>query len=112
MGKTNKYFVNKIQNYFDRKIIIDDASKYRKYFDISINPMVHKVSKQFNSYIGFNYLILPVFFFNYIKGKSRNNNIFIFFGGHDQKKLNTKILKILNKIDLNLKIYVSSLIQK
>tara|TARA_B100001057_G_scaffold241450_1_gene241785 strand:+ start:14234 stop:15280 length:1047 start_codon:yes stop_codon:yes gene_type:complete len=111
MGKTNKYFVNKIQNYFNRKIIIDDASKYRKYFDISINPMVHKVSKQFNSYIGFNYLILPVFFFNHIKGKSRNNNIFIFFGGHDQKKLNAKILKILNKIDLNLKIYVSSLIK-
>jgi spore coat polysaccharide biosynthesis predicted glycosyltransferase SpsG len=111
-GKTKKDFVKKLNNICDKKIIIDDASLNRRYFDLSLNPLMHDVKKQKNSFIGFEHLILPVYFYKHKKNISRNQNVFIFFGGHDHKRLTLKILKILNKNDLKLNLFVSSLFKK
>ncbi len=112
LGKIKKNLVKKLDNLFNKKIIIDDSSTNRKYFDISLNPLIHNVKNEQNSFIGFDHLILPVYFYKHKKGISKNKNIFIFFGGHDPKKITIKILRILNKNDLNLTLYVSSIFKK
>jgi|TARA_B110000261_G_C13082871_1_gene356637 UDP-2,4-diacetamido-2,4,6-trideoxy-beta-L-altropyranose hydrolase len=112
LGKTKKNFVKKLDNSFNKKIIIDDSSANRKYFDISLNPLIHNVKKVKNSFIGFDYLILPVYFYKYKRNTSKNRNIFIFFGGHDPKKLTMKITKMLNKNNLDLTLFVSSIFKK
>jgi spore coat polysaccharide biosynthesis predicted glycosyltransferase SpsG len=109
LGKTKKNFVKKLDNICKKKIIIDDSSNNRKYFDLSLNPLIHGVKKQKNSFVGFDHLILPVYFYKYKKNISKINNIFLFFGGHDHKKLTIKILNILGKNDLSLNIFVSKL---
>ena len=112
LGKIKKNLVKKLDNLFNKKIIIDDSSTNRKYFDISLNPLIHNVKNEQNSFIGFDHLILPVYFYKHKKGISKNKNIFIFFGGHDPKKITIKILRILNKNDLDLTLYVSSIFKK
>ena len=109
MGKINRDLVKKLDKVSNKKIIIDDSSLNRKYFDLSLNPMVQNIKKQKNSFIGYNYLILPIYFHKYKKNISKNNKVFIFFGGHDEKKLTPKIIKFLNKLDLNLTLFVSNL---
>ena len=109
LGKVKKNLVKKLDYFFNKKIIIDDSSTNRKYFDISLNPLIHNVKNEQNSFIGFDYLILPVYFHKHKRGISKNKNIFIFFGGHDPKKITIKILRILNKNDLDLTLYVSSI---
>tara|TARA_Y100001970_G_scaffold287597_1_gene412660 strand:+ start:116 stop:1141 length:1026 start_codon:yes stop_codon:yes gene_type:complete len=95
MGKINNNFFNAIKNSFKKKIILDDSSLTRKYFDLSLNPLVHNVPKFKNAHIGFDYHILPSFFFDK-KIKVRRNNIFVLFGGYDKKNLTKRIVKILN----------------
>ena len=108
LGKINKTFSKKIEKYFSKKIIFDDSSINRKFFDLSINPLIHNVKKVQNSHIGFNYLVLPsIFKSKYYNLKTiKKNNIFIYFGGYDHKNLITKIIKLLNKIDIRLNIFV------
>ena len=105
LGKSNLSFFKIINNSFKKKIIIDDSSEIRKYFDLSLNPLIHEVSKFKNSYVGFNYLILPTIFikknFNVVK-----NNIFLFFGGYDRKNIAIKIIKRLNYTPFKLNIFV------
>ena len=104
LGKINKNFFNKINNNFSKKIIIDDSSKYRDFFDLSLNPLIQNVKTLRNSKIGYKYLILQ----NYKRNKIlvKNNNIFMFFGGYDRKKLSLKVLKLLDCININLNIMI------
>ena len=111
LGKSNLNFFNLIKNSFNKKIIIDDSSKIRKCFDLSLNPLIHNVLKFKNSYIGFNYLFIPTLLikknFKVIK-----NNIFLFFGGYDKKNITIKILKILNNISFKLNIFIQTNLRK
>ena len=93
LGKSNLNFFNLIKNSFNKKIIIDDSSKIRKRFDLSLNPLIHNVLKFKNSYIGFNYLLIPTLLIKK-KFKVVKNNIFLFFGGYDEKNISIKIVKI------------------
>ena len=95
LGKTNLKFYNKIKNNFNKKIIIDDVSKYRKYFDLSLNPLNHNVQKFKNSFTGFDYLILPTILLKKNYKNINKSNILIFLGGHDEKKFT--LLKTLSK---------------
>ena len=113
LDKTNMKFVKGLKNKFLKKIIIDDSSNFRKLFDLSLNPLTPKVKKLGNnSYVGFNYLILPAFFHKFKKKLSRQKNIFISFGGYDHKNLTITILRILNKLNLRLNIYISKFFEK
>ena len=106
LGKTNLKFYNKIKNNFNKKIIIDDVSKYRKYFDLSLNPLNHNVQKFKNSFTGFDYLILPTILLKKNYKNINKSNILIFLGGHDEKKFTLKILKILNLMPFKLNIFI------
>ena len=110
--KTTKEFVNKIKNSFKKKIIIDDISDNRKYFDLSLNPLEHKVSKFNNSFIGFNNLILPSIFLKKNNKKKNDKNILIFLGGFDEKQFTKKIVKILNSIPIKLNIFIFNNLKK
>tara|TARA_B100001057_G_scaffold111913_2_gene110035 strand:- start:8984 stop:10012 length:1029 start_codon:yes stop_codon:yes gene_type:complete len=103
LGKLTKNFNYKLQANFKKKIIIDDSSSERKFFDLSLNPLIQNVPKYQGANIGYKYLIL-----NQIKkSKTKDqNNIFIFFGGYDKKKMSKRILKALNKIKLRFNIFV------
>ena len=109
LGKVNMKFFKKIQNSFNKKIIIDDSSQNRKHFDLSLNPLVHKVSKFKNSYIGFNYLILPTIFIKKNYKKYKQNNILLFFGGYDKNNLTIKTVKMLNCIPFKLNIFIHNI---
>ena len=71
-------------------------------FDLSLNPLIQNVPSFKGSKIGYQYLILGNFKENISKIKIQDNNIFIFFGGYDSKKLSIKIIKLLDKLDLKL----------
>ena len=111
LGKSNLNFFNLIKNSFKIKIIIDDSSKIRKYFDLSLNPLIQNVPKFKNSYIGFNYLIIPTLF---IKKKIKvvKKNIFLFFGGYDKKNIAISVIKRLNTIPFKLNIFVQTNLRK
>jgi|TARA_B100001964_G_C14245656_1_gene607260 spore coat polysaccharide biosynthesis predicted glycosyltransferase SpsG len=111
LGKSNLDFFNLIKNSFKKKVIIDDSSKIRRYFDLSLNPLIQNVVKFKNSYIGFNYLILPTLF---IKKKFRvsKNNIFLFFGGYDKKNITINVIKILNTIPYKINMFVQNNLKK
>ena len=111
MGKINNNFFNAIKNSFKKKIILDDSSFTRKYFDLSLNPLVHNAPKFKNAHIGFDYLILPSLLFNK-KIKVRRNNIFILFGGYDRKNLTKKVVKILNFIPNRINIFLHKSFKK
>jgi spore coat polysaccharide biosynthesis predicted glycosyltransferase SpsG len=112
LGKTNLNFYNKIKNSFYKKIIIDDISKYRKYFDLSLNPLNHNVQKFKNSFIGFDYLILPSISSKKNYKRINKKNILIFFGGYDAKNFTLKILKILNLMPFRLNIFLHNTFKK
>jgi len=111
LGKSNLIFFNLIKNSFKKKVIIDDSSKIRKYFDLSLNPLIQNVSKFRNSCIGFNYLIIPTLF---IKKKIKivKKNIFLFFGGYDKKNIAISVIKRLNTIPFKLNIFVQTNLRK
>ncbi len=112
LGKISKNFVKKIKSKI-LKIIIDDSSNNRKLFDLSLNPLTPRVKKQKNnSYVGFKYLILPVFFYKFKEKVKLQKNIFISFGGYDHKNLTFIILEILNKLNLKFNIYISKFFEK
>jgi len=110
LGKINKNFFNNIKKNYKKKIIIDDSSVNRDLFDLSLNPLIQNVKKLKKSRIGFQYLILQ----NFKKNKKPNkiNNVFLFFGGYDKKKLSTKILKLLNNINIKLNIIAPIIYKK
>ena len=105
LGKTNMNFFKNIKNSFKKKIIIDDSSQIRKYFDLSINPLINNVKKFNNSYVGFKHLILPSFSFKR-SINIKKNNIFLFFGGYDKGNFTAKVMKALNKFPIKLNLFV------
>jgi len=105
LGKTNTNFFVRIKNSFKKKIIIDDSSATRKYFDLSLNPLIHNVAKFKKSHIGFKNLILPAFF-TQKKFTEKRNNIFVFFGGYDAKNITLKVVKILNNLPIQLNLII------
>ena len=94
LGKVNKKFINYGLKNFKKKIIIDDSSNYRNYFDISFNPLITNVKKFKNNFIGLKKFISPIYFYKMRKIKTKNG-VFIFFGNYDKKNILKKVL--LNK---------------
>ena len=94
LGKVNKKFINYGLKNFKKKIIIDDSSNYRNYFDISFNPLITNVKKFKNNFIGLKKFISPIYFYKKRKIKTKNG-VFIFFGNYDKKNILKKVL--LNK---------------
>ncbi len=108
LGKVKKNFYEIIKKNFKKIIIIDDSSKHRKLFDLSLNPLIQNVSSFKGSRIGYKYLILDCFKNQNTKVKKNIKNIFIFFGGFDSKNLSYRVIKSLNQIDLSLNIVLPS----
>ena len=97
LGKINKIFSKKLDKFFLKKIILDDSSKNRKFFDLSLNPLITNVKKFSFSNIGIKYFISPIFFFKPNKKIKIKKGVFLFFGGHDKNNLTNKILQFLSK---------------
>ncbi len=106
LGKVTKNFFEIIKNSYKKKIIIDDSSLHRKLFDLSLNPLIQNVPDFNTSRIGYKYLILDDFKKNNIKIKKDIKNIFIFFGSFDSKKLTSRVIKSLEKINLRLNLII------
>ena len=107
IGTTNKKFYNILKKRFNKIILFEDKSKIRNRFDLTINslvfPKLHLKSR--NVKVGFKFLLLP----SILKNKATNslpNNIFLSFGGYDHNNLCFKVLKILHKVNQNLKIFI------
>jgi len=105
LGKTNMNFFKNIKSSFKKTIIIDDSSQIRRYFDLSINPLINNVKKFSNSHVGFKYLILPSFSFK-MTINIKKNNIFLFFGGYDKGNFTAKVMKVLNKFPIKLNLFI------
>jgi len=107
IGTTNEKFYNILKTKFNKIILFEDKSKIRNKFDLSINslvfPKLHLKSK--NVKVGFKFLLLPSILENKV-ANSLSNNIFLSFGGYDHNNLCLKVLKILHKINKNLKIFI------
>jgi len=110
LGKIKKDFFYQVSDNFKKKIIIDDSSKNRELFDLSLNPLIQNVAKVKNSNVGYNYMILNPQC--HLKNKYKLNNIFLFFGGHDHKNISNRIIKLLNQIKKKFKVFVPILYKK
>lgn len=109
LGKLTKTFYKTIKNNYRKKIIIDDSSINRKFFDLSLNGLIQNVPTFRGSKIGYKYLILDIFNKkNLIIKKNNLRNTFIFFGGFDSKNLSSRVVNLLNKIDFRLNIFLPS----
>ena len=91
LGKVNINFINYGLKNFEKKIIFDDSSNYRKLFDISFNPLITNVKKIKNNFVGLKYFISPIYFYRKKKIKSKKNGVFIFFGNYDKNNILKKI---------------------
>ena len=108
LGKLTKNFNSLLRNNFKKKIILDDSSKERRFFDLSLNPLIQNVPKYKGAKIGYQYLVL-----NQTKKKFKiGNNVFIFFGGFDKNKISKKVIKIFNKIDEKFNIFAPETYKK
>ena len=106
ISKTNLNFFKKIKNSYEKKIILEDQSIFRKKFDLSINSLVIPKTKLFKTdNLGFKHLILKSFNFA-TKGKERKKNIFLSFGGYDHNRLCNLTIKSLNNLNKNLNLLV------
>jgi len=102
LGKVTKTFYETIKNNYKKKIIIDDSSINRKFFDLSLNPLIQNVPSFRYSKIGYKFLILNIFNKKKKDIRTSLNNIFIFFGKFDNKNLTNKVIILLNKINFKL----------
>tara|TARA_B100000989_G_C19521444_1_gene464381 strand:+ start:1024 stop:2019 length:996 start_codon:yes stop_codon:yes gene_type:complete len=105
LGNIQKKFIDEALKNFKRKVIIDDSSINRKFFDLSLNPLITKVKQLKNSNHGINFFISPVFFYKkkYIKNFERG--VFIYIGMIKNINQIKKVLLILSK-NMNLPIYL------
>ena len=106
LGKVRKNFYDSIKDSFKKKIIIDDSSIQRKLFDLSLNPLIQKVPIFQGAKIGYQYLILDIFKKTNPQFKKNNKNIFLFFGGFDNKNLSQKVINSLELIKIKLNIFL------
>lgn len=105
--KINKKFIESLRKNYKKIILIDDCSNYRNLSDLSLNPTFTSVKKQKNTYIGFQYNILPSIlssdktkFDKQINNISKSNKtIFISFGGYDKNNFTEKVIKYLDRLD-------------
>ena len=101
LGKLTKKFNNSLKSNFKKRIILDDSSAERRFFDLSLNPLIQNAPKYKGAKIGYKYLIL-----NQTKKKIKiGNNVFIFFGGFDKNKISKKVVKILYNIENKFNIF-------
>ena len=63
LGKVNKDFIKIGLKNFQKKVIFDDSSLNRNLFDLSFNPLITKVKKLKNNYIGIKNFISPIYFY-------------------------------------------------
>tara|TARA_Y100000591_G_C21760295_1_gene659747 strand:- start:127 stop:1122 length:996 start_codon:yes stop_codon:yes gene_type:complete len=99
-GKINKSFIKTGLKQFKKKVIIDDASIHRKYFDLSYNPLMTKIKKCKNNFIGIKNHISPIYFYQKRK-YNKNDGVFVFLGNYDKNEILKKIFtkkNILKKI--------------
>lgn len=108
LGKLTKTFYETIKKNYKKKIIIDDSSINRKFFNLSLNPLIQNVPTFKGDKIGYKYLILDNLNKKNLIIKKNLKNIFIFFGGFDSKDLSNKVINLLNKIDFRLNIFLPS----
>ncbi len=104
LGDVTKNFFNGISDRFRKKVILDDSSNNRKLFDLSLNPLIQNVLRDKNSKIGYEYLILNPL--TNLKKAVNENNIFLFFGGFDAQNITPKIIKVMNQINRNFKLFL------
>lgn len=114
LGRINKRSIIDIKKNHDKIILLDDASNHRNLVDLAINPLITKVKKIKNTFIGYKYNIIPSFLTNYknksIKGKILN--IFFSFGGFDNKNLTFKTLNYLKNSTLRYNIFLNKSLKK
>ena len=91
LGKVNMKFINYGLKNFEKKIVFDDSSNYRKHFNISFNPLIKNVKKIKNNFVGLKYFISPIYFYRKKRIKSKKNGVFIFFGNYDKNNILKKI---------------------
>lgn len=106
LGKLTKNFHKIIKHNFKKKIIIDDSSIERKFFDLSLNPLIQNVPSFNGDKIGYEYMILNILNNKNQKIIKNYKNIFIFFGGFDNKNLTNKVIRSLNFIQIKLNIFL------
>jgi len=96
LGKISRKFVNFALANFKKKIIIDDSSANRKFFDLTFNPLITNVKNYKNSFIGLKYFISPLYFYRQ-KNRLLNRGIFIYLGNLKDTNLVVKLLNIITQ---------------
>ena len=108
-GKTNKKTIFKLRKHFNKIITFDDKSNHNL-FDLKINSLTNLTkSKKKNP---FENLILPSYekkklLYKKTKIKKQVIKVFINLGGWDKNNYTNLILKLIRKMNLDLKIYLS-----
>ncbi|MDC1060505.1 hypothetical protein OAQ43_03355 [Alphaproteobacteria bacterium] len=94
--------IKKLKEHNVKTIIFDNKSYGYERCDLAINAIFDNVKNYKNVKIGYKYLILASAKYNKYKILNKNikNNISIYFGGYDHRKLFYYILPII-KLDLN-----------
>ena len=110
LGKVNMKFINYGLKNFEKKIVFDDSSNYRKHFNISFNPLIKNVKKIKNNFVGLKYFISPIYFYRKKRIKSKKNGVFIFFGNYDKNNILKKIF-IKKEYNPNIVFYLPRLIR-
>jgi len=98
LGKIGRKFVNFALANFKKKIIIDDSSANRKFFDLTFNPLITNVKNYKNSFIGLKYFISPLYFYRQQKNRLLNRGIFIYLGNLKNTNLVVKLLNIITQV--------------
>ena len=98
LGKISKKFIKSALINFKKKIIIDDTSVNRRFFDLAINPLMTNIKNFKNSLIGLKYFVSPLYFYKPKKNHLSNQGIFIYLGNLKDDVLVVKILNIISQI--------------
>ena len=101
LGKINRKFLKIGLKNFKKKVIIDDSSENRVFFDLSINPLISNVKRCQNSLIGLKNFISPLYFYKSSKKKSFNRGIFLYLGNLNDKSFIVKMINIIGRISDN-----------
>ena len=98
LGKISKKFIKSALVNFKKRIIIDDTSVNRRFFDLAINPLITNIKNFKNSLIGLKYFVSPLYFYKLQKNHLLNQGIFIYLGNLKDDGLIVKILNIIPQI--------------
>ena len=114
LGKINKKFINNIKRNHKKIVLFDDSSNCRNLVNLAINPLITKVKKIKKTFVGYKYNIIPSFLANYKKKsiKGKNLNIFLSFGGFDNKNLTFKAINYLKKSSHKYNLFLNKRLKK